>query len=386
LNLSATTSKRGSHFSPRHSRGTDAEDLNNLAIFLEASRALKEIIESAEERVVAHPPDVWLTRLVLEISSQRAAVATFNYDLLFERALGNTGAFRTLSDLYAMPLEKRWPAGSSGWISSGGPDAPVPSLHKLHGSTNWYYGGLNSPTTARVTLGDESWGWGAAAPGARPPRFEVLYDDLQPLMIPPTAQKTPFYGNISLRSQWRKTFLAMRRASELVVLGFSFPASDQQVRLLARMAEPWEMVTIVDPCEAVYQPVRSWYGAQRCRHYSSVESYVGASCGDLVEWGEEYADGGCQHPVVLKNGDVLAEFAALTGVGSPAEWEGTIGNGAHAKLADAQLTGPRLEVRDYARDREPTSRLVRMNRWFAPRLAQPEVDADARGLEPGAGV
>lgn len=213
-----------SYLSTSQPWNTDLQDLRNQALFLEASRALREIVATHESRVLRAKPPTWLTRLVLQLAHEQVAIATFNYDLLLERALANSGRFRTLGDLYAISLEKRWPPGSTGFLSSQEPNGPMPSLFKLHGSINWHYGGLTSPASARIVLDDRHFSW--STQGIRlddPPRFGVLLDDLEPLLIPPTATKSTFYSNQSLRAQWRRASLALAAADELVVVGFSFP-------------------------------------------------------------------------------------------------------------------------------------------------------------------
>jgi hypothetical protein len=56
-----------------------------------------------------------------------------------------------------------------------------------------------------------------------------LESDKVPLIVPPAAVKSPYYGNNVVRAMWRQAAAALRAIDELVIMGFSLPASDQVV-------------------------------------------------------------------------------------------------------------------------------------------------------------
>ncbi|GCD20181.1 hypothetical protein CTKZ_17430 [Cellulomonas algicola] len=302
---------------------SDLEALRNQATFLQASRAIRGIVARHEAQVLDSSPPLWLKRLVLQLAHEQAAVITFNYDLLFERALANSGRYGSLGDLYAIPLEMRWPPGSSGFVSSSEPRGPMPRLFKLHGSINWHYGGLTSPATARIVLDDGGFSW--APRGIRvddSPRYDVLLDDLEPLLVPPTAAKSTFYSNQSLRAQWRRAYTSLKQADELVVLGFSFPPSDVQVRQMILLSGPWDLVTVVDPSPEPARRVRELLGdSQEIQTFGSVLEYTDVTSGDIVSWGTDRDGDGYSRPLVTSNDDTLAEVAQLRNSGTPRDWD-----------------------------------------------------------------
>lgn len=71
--------------------------------------------------------------------------------------------------------------------------------------------------------------------GGLPSRYadvEHLMADRVPMIIPPTATKSAFYQNSTLRSLWGKAAEWLAGADELFVLGYSLPPSDVVVRTL----------------------------------------------------------------------------------------------------------------------------------------------------------
>ncbi len=182
---------------------TDSENLRNRATFAEASLAVHDSIRAAESAATGAAPEDWLARLAWDWCDRRAAVATFNYDVLVERMATELGRAGTWSDLYGMSLAERMPPGSSRFLSSNPPVGDVLTLYKLHGSVNWLYGGMHAPVSDRVVLAERSQRWEAQAQTQRDEgeRWRAVYDDLVPLIIPPTGTKSGYYGNLSLRAQ-----------------------------------------------------------------------------------------------------------------------------------------------------------------------------------------
>jgi hypothetical protein len=59
--------------------------------------------------------------------------------------------------------------------------------------------------------------------------FHVSAVGLDPMIVPPAAVKSPYYGNKILRGQWRAAGEALAQATELVIMGFSLPPTDMLV-------------------------------------------------------------------------------------------------------------------------------------------------------------
>ncbi|TWJ25240.1 SIR2-like protein [Micromonospora endolithica] len=231
---------------------TDAENLQNRATFLTVAQEINAVVEEREllarQAHGMNPPD-WLMRLVEAWSDTEVGIITFNYDLLVERALNELGRLGTLGDLYPLPLTTRFPAGSSAFLSSGPPTQPVPRLLKLHGSTNWRFGGSTAPVTEELYLTENRavWDPASASPRSDAPREAFRFAHKIPLIIPPTGAKGGWYANLALRAQWRHAAEEIRRCEQLVVIGYSFPATDLLVRhLVAQHLPTTSRVEVVD--------------------------------------------------------------------------------------------------------------------------------------------
>lgn len=251
---------------------TDQENLRNHALFNDASRVIYEAVKSAELEVIMKPCPSWLRKLTEVWCDEEADLVSFNYDLLIERALMELGRIRTWSDIYTIPLEERMPAGSSGFLSADGPSGKVPRVYKLHGSINWAYGGLSAPVSDRIVLTSYRKFWRPDDEGKeanKPPRSKILYDDLTPLIVPPTLSKSSYYSGLMLRAQWRKAHEAIRSASRLTVIGYSFPPSDLTVRHFLASARSDAKLTVVDLGHASGDAVRNLLPGR------SIEEFVG---------------------------------------------------------------------------------------------------------------
>src|SRR5699024_10017084 len=84
--------------------------------------------------------------------------------------------------LYGLPIISRRDTTGRFYTRS---DHNRPTLYKLHGSINWLYGGIKYPNSSIVLREDDNFG--------------NSYDDLEPVIIPPTSSKSSFYSNEALR-------------------------------------------------------------------------------------------------------------------------------------------------------------------------------------------
>lgn len=237
----------------------DQENLRNHALFADASAAVHSVISAAELEVIQRPRPEWLGLLVERWCDEGARVATFNYDLLVERSITESGRVSTWADIYAVPLEERHAPGSGHMLSANHPSGNVLRLYKLHGSTNWAYGGLNAPTNSRIVLTSYRKFWrldDEMKSRSRSPRAEPLYSDLVPLIIPPTVSKSSYYSGLALRAQWRTAHDALQEARQITIIGYSFPPSDLTVRHFLSGARRDAEVTVVDVRNQAVEAVR----------------------------------------------------------------------------------------------------------------------------------
>lgn len=235
-----------------------SDTYRNLATFADVSEAIHHVLGARQAEAVVRDQPAWLPALAHSWTAQAATVITFNYDLLAEAALlAPTDPNHTSSDLYRVPLtplglRKAAVLGSNGSL-------PV-ALLKLHGSLNWYWSGLDAGPSDPVFDAGMTGGW---SPGGLASRLGQdvtdLVADKVPLVVPPTATKSSYYRNDLLRGQWRLAAEALRKADELVVVGYSLPPSDLTVRnLLQTNFRPGRIVAVnrseraADSCEEIF--------------------------------------------------------------------------------------------------------------------------------------
>lgn len=295
----------------------EAENLANRATFHRASLAVHQSVTLRESQALEREPDDWLLRLALHWCATTANIVTFNYDLLLERAVVSLGFGGSLGDLYGCSLTTRWAPGSSGFLSSSPPRHPIPRIYKLHGSLNWKYGGPQAPTTDQIVLAPGGTQWrresDVSTSGANP-RDAVVHDGLSPMIIPPTSSKSPFYGNLAMRAQWRRALHAMRSASSIALIGYSLPESDLQVREFLRSGISGVKVDVVNPCTDVAERVQRLLGEgiEICTFSgeNAIRDYVDATAGHHLRWTLDYDIHTQEHwGLVTEDGLPLEEYS-----------------------------------------------------------------------------
>lgn len=217
---------------------SDVDNARNRALFLEATEALYKIIISAQN-LAEHEQPTWLDRLAWQWSHEHTVVITFNYDTLLELALARVGWTRQVEHFYAAPLSERRAVGNHPFLSASPPSRPIPRVLKLHGSVNWWHGGADAPATEQLVY--------VANPSIET-RFDPTFSDLRPFLVPPTSAKNVYYGRSGLTTQWRAAAQALRAASSVDVIGYSFPVTDISTRsLLSSLIPDDALIRVVDP-------------------------------------------------------------------------------------------------------------------------------------------
>lgn len=215
---------------------TEEEHLRHRATFLSASRVICEVIYERELAARRSAPPDWLRALVARWHEDRAKVITFNYDNLVEAAFTEvvkvySGADTTTN--YVAPAQLATTALTPINARSGAvlvsPLIETFGLMKLHGSRSWLYSGRPAfyGETIFDTCGVNGW-----SPDSDRVFKEWITADKVPLVVPPTAGKTNFFNNETIRLEWRHAFNSLRDADRIWLVGYSFPETDLLVRFL----------------------------------------------------------------------------------------------------------------------------------------------------------
>lgn len=292
---------------------TSAQNYDNRGRFARVSEAVYTCIVRAETDVIQHPMPIWLQRLAWTWCDQRARVFNFNYDTLVERAASGVNRLGTLADLYVAALTARQAPGDGGAMFGPGPArGPLLSLYKLHGSTSWAFGGLDGPSNDRITLWNYSLRWGPTPPSEEKeysPRYASLYDDLVPLIVPPTLTKGPFFANLALRAQWRRAAEALRSANTLTILGYSFPAADLVAQQWVSTSFAGSRMDVVDKVaerpRLIRETVTNAPEGEDITGDHAIARFVDRECGDHVAWSIRTEETGARVALVVNGTDVL---------------------------------------------------------------------------------
>jgi hypothetical protein len=141
-------------------------------------------------------------------NNRRDAIISFNYDTLIEEGLGRWRI------PFSYRFEKELPsfhtfAQCIQVSSSTRPDAI--SVLKLHGSVNWALDAENKRLSVFRTY------------------EEVRNKNLSPLLVPPTWRKDPA---AQLSDVWDGAVSALRSATNVIIIGYSIPPTDQHFKYL----------------------------------------------------------------------------------------------------------------------------------------------------------
>ncbi len=246
------------------------EQAANSAAFLRISRAVHKVMCRAQKEAVETQDEcpAWLQELVSLWQRESATVITFNYDQLVElawRIYAAPSSFgpdkphlpRPWIDLYPIPITN---VGRRVALVFGD-SAPADGMKllKLHGSLNWRYSGpdgAGSDPLYEMMGAESALGWNAQSLKPRD-TDEAAAFDLVPMIVPPAAVKSPYYGNRMLSALWRRAAQALNAANELVLMGFSLPPTDLVVSSMLATELPLDSsVTPVDTNRDIVQRVQ----------------------------------------------------------------------------------------------------------------------------------
>lgn len=237
-----------------------AEQEHNRAAFLEVTRAVHAILTQCQVAAVESQGNVpvWLAGLVRYWQQSDATVITFNYDCLVELAwrlhaapgeavADGSRAAQPWANLYPVPIPPFTSRFTHVNYRLPPPLGVGMSLLKLHGSLSWRYPGPNGSSSDLIyeAGGVLNCRWNAKS--LAPVYSEEYSTDLEPMIVPPAAVKSPYYTNGILQANWKLAAKALSEADELVVMGFSLPKTDLLVSsMLATTLRDRITITPVD--------------------------------------------------------------------------------------------------------------------------------------------
>lgn len=227
-------------------------NLQRRALYVELASLIATQIRHRQQLAGQQPWPPWFDGLLAHWRAQKSEVITLNYDTLIE------SASMTLSlGEQDKEVRKELPLPND-LVGSFPPEPPGRaffaeetissfSLHKLHGSTNWY-GRLGSSDMLSIVRFDymtPKWGEEERRLNRA---MTALKDSLQVMILPPVADKSALYGNATMSIIWQRALAALTRADRLVICGYSVPQTDTSIlALLATGVAPGTRITIIDP-------------------------------------------------------------------------------------------------------------------------------------------
>lgn len=229
----------------------------------DAARVIAEIAKVLDERVnqaSQRESPRWLRQLVAVWDAEQAAVLTFNYDTLLERAVNTSvpvaGArsnnlVALLGDHVVFPAP---PATQAQFMGDTGAPHNAESFQvlKLHGSLAWYWaaGDFNGSTLVRVR---EKHVLGSSTPLTLDSDFSGA-TTLDRYLIPPVTSKDGYYGSYLANTLWRSARAIVASASSLTLVGYSIPLEDRVASQLVAEAGPDANIRVVDRAPGSTEP------------------------------------------------------------------------------------------------------------------------------------
>lgn len=196
---------------------------------------------------------LWLRQFVNLIAAEKACIITFNYDTLLEVAINyenpivktSVNLRRVVADQVVFPRPFNTITNRVGDFASTTPCKDVMQILKPHGSLNWYWDSGEGGESLLYRLRERR---------VYNDRLNLFLDEVEEMrgmrrfIIPPTGDKTRYYGQGLDRRIWKEAGKALSEASRLVVIGYSFPETDYVVNeLIKQKSGNIGYASVVDP-------------------------------------------------------------------------------------------------------------------------------------------
>jgi hypothetical protein len=203
---------------------SDAENLENQALFSRITQAICFVLGARQAMAMREAPPPWLLKLLGLAHADRWNLITFNYDTLIECALSDRlWDWRRMAPVMPGHALRNLPAGP--YVDTlGTPSADTLQLLKLHGSldTWWVSGDTTGATITRWPL-RRTWGQAVDDQSA----LAAATAGRVGFIVPPASAKSGFYANPLTRELWQRAARALRASAEVDLVGYSLPITDQ---------------------------------------------------------------------------------------------------------------------------------------------------------------
>jgi hypothetical protein len=218
------------YLSQSHPWLSESGNLRNRALFLDLSRSIADELEECENLAIQSFPPDWLSNLSCWWHERKTVIITLNYDTLIERAAATTRYHLHCNDLYPITLT---PAAHREAGVVGSERVLSLQLFKLHGSVNWFYSG------STTFYGETLYLVSIPLHPVDTNHYRETVKDKVPLIVPPLTEKSLFFfQHETIRTLWAQAAAALREATCVFCLGYSFPPTDISLRFFLQANAP----------------------------------------------------------------------------------------------------------------------------------------------------
>lgn len=236
----------------------------------DSPKALIELVALTISKALEGPVCSEHTKLANSMS-QGDAVISFNYDILMDNALRET---ERLTDCgYLVPFH----GVLDGREQRKTDDSPSDvAMLKLHGSLNWLH--CSFCDSNFLNRSEKISSEYATLPNSCPYCGESnVY--FQRVIVPPLLTKD--YSLQPLKYLWSRANRYVARAREIVIIGYSFPATDFATEALLRDSLPWDIqkdthFVIVNTNDEVFDRFKKTFSSSEVEWKGSLKEYLDA--------------------------------------------------------------------------------------------------------------
>lgn len=260
-----------------------------LRLFTRRLAATTNGIEATNKRVVYRTIAYYLSH---GVRPEDLTIITFNQDIQVEKMLAemsSVGRWSALKDkIFAFPYLYSFAAtpdvtSTSGAVAKfdvGGDPNDCVRLLKLHGSLNWYSShSSNAPSRAAMFNPDRRISITRRRlidPGMSLQSTQRSMYTL-PVLVPPVSHKSSVLHK-EMAQLWQLAEARLRSADELVIVGYSCPASDVESSNQLRRSQAGRPssanISVVDPAPAAAERYITLLDAQCVHYYASAHAFL----------------------------------------------------------------------------------------------------------------